>query len=78
MRVQHQRLAPAVESRYDARLRPEIAGIAEQRKQGVTDRRKQQRGHQRHIVEPQRIEVMGDSKDHMVMITAQQPGLLGR
>src|SRR5207244_10975490 len=45
-------------------------------KHGLPHRVKQQRGHRRHVGQPQRIEVMGQGEDHMVMVTSQQPGLL--
>ena len=76
VRVQDQRLTPGVQRREDARLCPKILGVRQQGAQGVADRLKQQRRHHRDVGQPQRVELMGQSKDDMVMITGQESGPL--
>ncbi len=76
VRVQHQGLAPGVQGGDEAGTGTEILRITEQLEQGVAHGAKQQRGHLCHIAEPQGIEVMRDGEDHMVVITAQESGLL--
>jgi hypothetical protein len=76
VRVQDQRLTPGVQRREDARLCPKIHGVRQQGTQGVADRLKQQRRHHRDVGQPQRVELMGQGKDDMVMITGQKSGPL--
>jgi hypothetical protein len=76
MGMEHQGLTPGVQGGEDARLRPEILGVGQQGAQGIADRLKQQRRHHRDIGQPQRIQLMREGKDHMVMVTRQQPRLL--
>jgi hypothetical protein len=76
MWMQHQGLTPGMQRREDARLRPKILGVRQQGPQGVADRLKQQRRHHRDVGQPQRVELMGEGKDDMVMVTRQQPRLL--
>jgi hypothetical protein len=76
VRMQHQGLAPGVQHRKDARLRPEILGVCQQGAQGVADRLKQQGRHYWDVGQPQRVKLMREGKDDMVVITGKQPRLL--
>ena len=78
MGMQHQGLAPGMERGEDAGLRPEILGVRQQGAQRVVDRLKQQGGHHLDIGEPQRVELMRQGEDHMIMVTRQEPRLLQR
>src|SRR5262245_20533351 len=73
---QHQGLTPGMQRREDAWLRPEILGVCQQGAQSVADRLKQQSRHDRDVGQPQRVELMGQGEDDMVMITGQEPRLL--
>lgn len=78
VRVEHQGLSPRVQGRKDPGLGPEILRVPQQDDQGVPHRRQYQRGHHRRLAEPQRIEVMWDRTNHMVMVPGEPPGALGR
>ena len=53
-------------------------GSASKVDEGVPDRREQQRGHRGDILAPQRIEVVGNGEDDMVMIAGEEAGALRR
>src|SRR4029450_8150249 len=57
-------------------LCPKILGVRQQGTQGVADRLQQQRRHHRDGGQSQRVELMGQGKDDMVMITGQESGPL--
>jgi hypothetical protein len=62
----------------DAGLRPEILRVPQQSTQRVACRLKQQGGHHLDIGQPQRVEVMREREDHVVMVTRQEPRPLQR
>ena len=76
VRRQHQGLAPRVQGREDAWLRAQVLGIREQGAQSVAYGLKQQGGHHRHVGQPERVQVMRQGADHVIMVTGQQPGAL--
>ena len=55
---------------------PEILGVRQQGAQRVPDRLKQQGRHHRDVGQPQRVELMGQGEDDMIMVTRQEPRLL--
>jgi hypothetical protein len=74
--MQHQGLTPRMEGGDDPWLRTQILGVAQQGAQCVPHRLKQQRAHDRHIGQPQGVEIMGQGEDHVIMVTGQEPRLL--
>ena len=74
--MQHEGLTPGMQRRDDPRLRTQILRVCQQVDQRVAYRLKQQRTHHRHIRQPQRVEVMREREDHVVMVTRQEPRLL--
>ena len=76
--MQHQGLAPGVERGDDPRLRAQILRVRQQGAQRVPHRLKEQRTHHGDIGQPERVEIMGQREDDMVMVTGEQPRLLER
>jgi hypothetical protein len=76
MWMQKQGLTPRVQRGHDPWLRAQILRVRQQGAQRIADGLKQQRGHHRHIGQPQCIEVMGQGEDHMEMIAGQEPSAL--
>ena len=74
--MQQQRLTPGVQRRNDAGLGPEILRVGQQGAQGIPCGLEEQGAHHWHVRQPERIEVMGQREDHMIMVTGQEPGLL--
>ncbi len=76
MGMQDQGLTPRVQRREDARLRAQVLRVGQKLDEGRAHGLKQQRGHHRHVGQPQRIEGVGQGEDDVVMITGQQSGAL--
>jgi hypothetical protein len=76
VRMQHQRLTPGVQGRDHPRLGTEILGVRQQGEQRLPHGLQQQCAHHGHVGQPQRIELMGQGEDHVVVITGEQPRLL--
>jgi hypothetical protein len=55
---------------------PEIRRGAQQLTEGLTHGGKQQRGHERDLVQPHGVEVVRDRKDHVVMIAVEEAGFV--
>ena len=74
--MQQQGLTPGVHCRDDAGLGPEILRVGQQGTQGIPCGLEEQGTHHGHVRQPERIEVMGEREDHMIMVTGQEPRLL--
>jgi hypothetical protein len=76
MRMQEQCLRPRVQRRDNPGRGSQVLRIPQQGPKRVVDAGKQQLRHDRHIAQPEVIELMGDREDDMIMIAGQQPRLL--
>lgn len=69
--VKGQSAAPSVERCEDAGPRAEEAIVSEQCQEGISDASKEQRVHRAPIVVPERLELVGDGEDDVVVIARQ-------
>ena len=59
-------------------LSAEVFGVGQNLDERVAHGLEEQRGHHRHIGQPQRVEVMRQGENRVVVIAGQQPGALHR
>ena len=76
--MQYQGLTPGMQRGEDARLRAQVLRVRQQGAQRVPHGLKQQGRHHGDIGQPQRVEVMGQGEDHLIMVTRQEPRPLPR
>ena len=74
--MQHEGLTPGMQCRDDPGLCPEILRVRQSRAEGGTRRLKQEGGHHGNMGQPERIELMGQREDDVVMVTGQEPRAL--
>lgn len=69
-------LAPAMEGGNDTGLGADMSRIEKELEEGISHTPEKKTGHLPDIEEPDLIELMGDSEDHVVMAAGQKPSLL--
>ena len=74
--MQAQGPAPGMQGRDPPRRGPKVAGVLQQREQGVARRVEQEVGEAPPVGSPQRVQLPRQGKHPVVVVTAQQPRLL--
>ncbi len=76
MNMPEQKLIPGMESRYDPGLCAAMFFVSHEIEKGIADGQKEQVGHGLDIVKPYVVEFMRNGEDHVIMVAAQESGLL--